>query len=29
MLDVPVLYKPCVFHLVKGTTLFAEFKCVD
>jgi len=29
MSDVSVLYKPCVSHLAKWTTLFAEFKCFD
>jgi len=29
MLDVSVLCKSCVSHLVKWTTLFAEFKCFD
>jgi len=27
--DVTVLYKPCVSHLAKWITLFAEFKCFD
>jgi len=29
MSDVPVLYKSCVSHLVKWTTLFSKFKCFD
>jgi len=29
MSDVSVLYKSCVSHLAKSTTLFAEFKCFD
>jgi len=29
MSDVSVLYKSCVAHLAKWTTLFAEFKCFD
>jgi len=29
MSDVSVLYKSCVAHLTKWTTLFAEFKCFD
>jgi len=29
MSDVFVLYKSCASHLVKWTTLFAEFKCFD
>jgi len=29
MSDVPVLYKSCFSHLVKWTTLFAEFKWFD
>jgi len=27
--DVSALYKSCVLHLAKLTTLFAEFKCFD
>jgi len=29
MSEVSVLYKSCVSHLAKWTTLFAEFKCFD
>jgi len=29
MSDVSVLYKSCISHLAKWTTLFAEFKCFD
>jgi len=29
MSDVSLLYKPCVSHLAKWTTIFAKFKCFD
>jgi len=29
MSDLSVLYKSCVAHLAKWTTLFAKFKCFD